>query len=119
MEISALFDSVDTAEFALVNLQGLGIFPERYKIRSTHNAEDRDNGFFTIAGAAANGPTAATPLNMNGGVAVIGTAYDNTAFGGGEPPNQEAQLVLTVSDAASARTQSALISNHGRRVRAL
>ncbi len=115
MEISALFENVDMAEFALVNLQGLGIFPERYKIRSIHDSEDgADQRFLPIAGVTGGASAVSTPIN-----AVTGMAHDNTAFSGGEAPNQEVQLLLTVRDDAADRTRSALISNHGRRVRAL
>jgi len=97
MDITALFDDADTAEHALVNLQALGIFPTRYKIKALHIQEE------TNAGRRA----------------VYGNIFDitNSAFGGGEPPNREVQLLVTVADTEAHRAQSALISNHGRRVR--
>ncbi|MDR0326051.1 MAG: hypothetical protein LBI19_08175 [Oscillospiraceae bacterium] len=112
MDITALFDDADSAEHALVNLQALGIFPTRYKIRALHitNGAGRDGIFF------AN--TAASPGSapVNAGAPGFGFA-GGIAFSGGEPPNREVQLLLTVEDTEAHRAQSALISNHARRVR--
>ncbi|MDR1669387.1 MAG: hypothetical protein LBR76_05465 [Oscillospiraceae bacterium] len=115
MEISALFDNVDMAESALVRLQALGIFPERYKIRSLYASAGRTDSAH-IAGGWGGMP--ASPIYTN---AVVSPPYDmvldNSAFEGGEPPSQEVQLTLTVGNGIAARTRSALISNYGRQVR--
>jgi hypothetical protein len=101
MDITALFDNVDSAEHALVNLQSLGIFPTRYKIRALHISD----------GMERSGKTA-TPAVLNM------LNYTSGPTTGGEQ-NREVQLLVTVEDSAAHRAQSALISNHARRVRAV
>ena len=98
MDVTALFDDVDTAEHALVNLQSLGIFPSRYKIRALHIPGERGRG------------TALTG---------IGGSLSNVAGGGSEGPSREVQLLMSVEDPVGPKAQSALISNHGRRVRSM
>jgi hypothetical protein len=117
MDITALFDDADSAEHALVNLQGLGIYPTRYKIRALHIPDNNDNrGLFGGVTAGLPG-VAGIGSNAGGaGFAFAGIAYGDTAFGGSEPPNREVRLLVTVDDAEAHRAQSALISNHGRRV---
>lgn len=122
MEITALFDDVDMAEFALVNLQSLGIFPQGYKIRSLHTEERGRDTLVPAADGFTNNlavnPPGAVPTNLGvAGFALSDTSYGGTAFGGGELPNREVQLRLTVDDVSAHRAQSALISNHGRRIR--
>ncbi|MDR1692994.1 MAG: hypothetical protein LBR72_06505 [Oscillospiraceae bacterium] len=105
MEISALFENVDSAEAALVNLQALGIFPERYKIRSLRDlgGPGEPGGFVTTNGIFA------TPV-----VSRMEVGDDS----GREEQSEEVQLLLTIGrEDSAARVQSALISNHGRRVR--
>jgi hypothetical protein len=101
MDVTALFENADSAEHALVNLQALGIFPSRYKIHALHIPDNTDNrGLF--------GFTAVT------GVPGV-TGITNNA--GGEPPNREVRLLVTVTGDEAHRTQSSLISNHGRQVK--
>ena len=95
MDVTALFDDVDTAQHALVNMQALGIFPSRYKIKALHIP----NGYG------------------------YGQGYGNPEMWGvqsgigREPPNREVQLLLTVEESAVERAKSSLISNYGRQVR--
>ena len=97
MDVTALFDDVDTAQHALVNMQALGIFPSRYKIKALH-----------ISNAYGYGQGYGSP-EMWGVQSGIGYA--------GEPPNREVQLLLTVEEPAVERAKSSLISNYGRQVR--
>jgi hypothetical protein len=120
MDITALFDDADSAEHALVNLQAQGIFPARYKIRALHIAENSNR-----RGGAVFGNTAGIPGvsvgNSTGGVgfATPVSYYGDTAFGIGEGPNREVQLLVTVDGSEGHRTQSSLISNHARQVKML
>ena len=118
MDITALFDDVDAAEHALINLQALGIFPSRYKIRALHISENTERGG-AFAGTNVIGGNASGGWANGGfpGFAAFGAAGGDTAFGGGEPPNREVQMLLTVEDGAAYRARSALISNRARRVR--
>ncbi|MDR0293701.1 MAG: hypothetical protein LBH95_06060 [Oscillospiraceae bacterium] len=120
MDITALFDNVDSAEHALVNLQSLGIFPSRYKIRALHIAEDGEHGLFAggagAAGSMQNTP-GISPLSAAPGFTVASIAGGGADCGGSEPPSREVQLLLTVDGAVAHRARSALISNYARRVR--
>jgi hypothetical protein len=117
MDITALFDDVDTAEIALTNLKALGIHPSRYKIKALHITEQGERYGNAFAPAA--------PVNQNGANIPVNTGFFGTftvmhggaAFDTGEAPNREVRLLITVDDREAYRTQSALISNHARRVR--
>jgi hypothetical protein len=120
MDITALFDDADAAEHALVNLQALGIYPTRYKIKALHihqSGKRAWTAFGNTAGIPGIGMGVGNGTAGGTGVAMTGMSYGGPAFGGGEPPNREVQLLVTVEEPEAHRTQSALISNHARRVR--
>jgi hypothetical protein len=120
LDITALFDDVDSAEHALVNLQSLGIFPSRYKIRALHlsDAPGRGRAFIGNTNNAADpGGFGANNMAVPGFASIGLTGDAGAAFGRSEPPNGEVQLLLTVEEDTAHRAQSVLISNHGRRVR--
>ncbi|MCL1806540.1 MAG: hypothetical protein FWG31_02430 [Oscillospiraceae bacterium] len=120
MDITALFDDVDTAEHALVNLQSLGIFPSRYKIRALHLSDDPGRGGVFVGNmnnaVEANG-FGANNMTVPGFAAIGLRGGPGAAFGRSEPPSGEVQLLLTVDEDTAHRAQSVLVSNHGRRVR--
>jgi hypothetical protein len=107
MDVTALFDDADTAGHALVNLQALGIFPSRYKIKALHIPSN-----VTLHPMSATAGTGDRYFSAGG-------YYGISAGDSREGPNLEVQLLLTVEDSAAHRAKSALISNHGRQVRVL
>jgi hypothetical protein len=97
MDVTALFDNVDTAQHALVNMQALGIFPSRYKIKALHIPNGYGYGY---------GHGSPEMWGVQSGIRYAA-----------EPPNREVQLLLTVEESAVERAKSSLISNYGRLVR--
>jgi hypothetical protein len=120
MDITALFDDADSAELALVNMKTLGIFPVRYKIKALHIPENtgrRRAVFGNTTGIAGMSGMGYGNSAGGAGFTFAGVGYGSNAFFSGEPPNLEVRLMVTVEDHEAHRTQSALISNHARRVR--
>ena len=124
MDITALFDDADAAEHALVNLQALGIHPSRYKIMALRVHQDAERAwaaFGNTTGIPGTGMTAAAGTGFSPaggpGFAVTGLSHDAPPFARAEQPSREVRLLVTVADSEARRTQSALISNHGRQVR--
>jgi len=118
VEITAVFDSIDTAELALLHLQRQGILPIAYKIKTTRPLfykKERD----------APEVTAGFTNNIGGGMqspqgAVMG--LNAQAMGSfSEPVPQEARreviMNVTVEDARAVGAHRALVSCHGRRVK--
>ena len=115
MDITALFDNADTAEHALVNLQALGICPSRYKIRALHISGCADGRGSTLPANAAGNPGF---MSIGAVIPGFSDLPGGSGFSSGSGPRpREVQLLVTVEDSAAHRTQSALISNHARRVR--
>lgn len=122
MEITAIFDSVDIAECALVQLRYLGIEPKGYKMRTAPRSVDPVDGAygFPVALNTVNTDTAFTaPMMAPGPFALTGFSSINLGQNGSNGDNaaRETLLQLEVPDHLAEQAKSALVSNHGRRVR--
>ncbi len=117
MELTAVFDSVDIAELALIRLREQGISPLAYKIKRTR-AFSKDKEIVPEDGVKASftnsvGGMAQTPvMSLNLWHKPLLSAQKKNA-------GQEVRLIVTVADSGAVKTRGVLVSNHGRRVRFL
>jgi len=121
MNIAAIFDDVDTAEHALVQLHSLGVHPLGYKIKRIRPSR-RETDLSDV-----NPPVGlynATLLPSGGSAAALNAWTMRTAREGGqgnaltpEGHSREVELTVTVEDRAGIHAHRALVSSRGRQVR--
>lgn len=105
MEITAIFEDVDSAEQALIRLREQGVDPLGYKIKRLRPLPGQGESH---AVSSVNNPPAFTlsVWNMNE------SRQTDTRPAAG----REVLLSVNVEDASGIRAHRSLVSNHGRRV---
>ncbi len=107
--LSAIFESVDVADFALADLRRGGINIEAFKIRPIHAPLVSSDHHDSLGFANNLGAFAAPTLVFNSTFMPVKDRH--------ELRNEEVVMKVTVSDRDAANTQAQLVSANGRRVK--
>ena len=114
MELTAVFDSIDSAELALLHLQRQGISPVAYKIKTTRPLVYK-------TGWSGRDVRAGFTNNIGGGMQTLQSAMMGLNSQQPEPVPEESRreviMNVTVEDSRAVGTHRALVSCHGRRVK--
>ncbi len=117
-EIIGVFESVDTAEFALTRLRELGIPLISYRIRSFYRGEGKDDPHALPGSYLPINATNDTPLmgNLYMAAPVFTDASGERDHVWREEPSEEVALHILLEEYNAGRAKSALVSSHGRQI---
>ena len=123
MDITAVFDNVDSAEHAIIGLRSLGVHPTGYKIRRVRPVPKQNNndmsemnppiGLYNSTLTPGLGP----PMALNAWTMNVARQGEAAPSPTPDGYSREVQLTVTVEDRSGIRAHRALVSNHGRQVR--
>lgn len=122
MQITAIFDDVDTAQHALVQLREQGLNLSAYKIKKVQPMQGQGEvditDYGSLLGIATNQWTGLAPAIAMNPWPINNIGQDNSMPSlTPDGVSREVKLILTVEDSKGDSVRHALVSNHGRKVR--